>query len=63
MPRLGNKLELIIFNAFDLVFPFPCKWEIIKPYPNNPAHAFAVMAADLGANQKKRKEASDRDCD
>lgn len=25
MPRLGNKLELIIFNAFDLVFPFPCK--------------------------------------
>ena len=46
-----------------LVYPFHFKWEVIKPYPNNQTHVFAVTATDLGANKKRKRKTSGRDCD
>lgn len=64
MPRLGEKLELITLDALPgQVYPFYFKWEVIKPYPNNQTHDFAVTAADLGANRKRKRETSGRDND
>lgn len=46
-----------------LVYPSHFKWEVIKPYPNNQTHVFAGKAADVGANKKRKRETSGRDCD
>ena len=60
----GEKIEISYLTCLPgLVYAFHFKWEVIKPYPNNQTHDFAVTAADLGANKKRKRESSGRDCD